>query len=118
LPKVIVDENIPREVTQWLAKKGFQLTRISQKQLKGAKDYAIAEFAEKHNLTIITLDNHFSHIYRMHRKKPISVIIIKAKPAVPANIVETLEAAHEKMDLKSVKGKLIIISKRKIRIIT
>jgi predicted nuclease of predicted toxin-antitoxin system len=118
LPGIFVDENIPREARQWLAKKGFELTSVSQTHLKSAKDKAIAEYAIKNNLAVITLDNHFAQIYRMHSKDQLAVIIIKANPATPANIIETLEAAQRKIDLKAVAGKLVFFSKKKIRIIT
>ena len=118
MPQIIVDENIPRSVKEWLLKRGFELTSVAQAHLKSAKDHAIAEYAMKNNLTIFTLDNHFSQIYHILKKEQITVIIIKAKPATSSNIIKTLEAAQEKIDLKAVKSKLVIISKNKIRIIT
>jgi predicted nuclease of predicted toxin-antitoxin system len=118
LPNIIVDENIPRGVREWLLNRGFEVTNVVQVHLKSAKDLTIAEYAIKNNLTIFTLDNHFSQIYRMLKKEQITIIIIKAKPATPSSIIEILEAAQQKIDLKTVRNKLIIISKRKIRIIT
>ena len=118
MPRVIVDENIPRDARKWLVKKGFDVISVSQTHLKSAKDHVIGDYAAKNNMTIITLDKHFSQIYRMLREAQITVIIIRANPATPANIIETLNAAQEKIDLKTVKNKLLIISKRKIRIIT
>jgi predicted nuclease of predicted toxin-antitoxin system len=118
LPKIIVDENIPRGVREWLLNRGFEVTSVAQTHLKGAKDLAIAEYAIKNNFTIFTLDNHFSQIYRMLKKEQRAIIIIKAKPATPSNIIEILEVAQQKIDLKTVRNKLVIISKRKIRIIT
>ena len=118
MPRIIVDENIPRDVREWLVKRGFEITSVNQVHLKSAKDQDIGDYAVKNNLTIVTLDNHFAQIYRTLRKDQITIIIIKAKPATPVNIMKTLEATQEKIDLKTVKSKLIIISKRRIRIIT
>jgi predicted nuclease of predicted toxin-antitoxin system len=118
LPALIVDENIPRETRQWLVKKGFDVASVNQIYLKSAKDIDIAEYAVKNNFTIITLDNHFAQIYRMLKNNQLTIIIIKAKPAIPANIIQVLDIAHEKINLKAVKGKLVIISKNRIRIIT
>ena len=115
---MFVDDNIPREAGQWLSKKGFELTSVSQTYLKSAKDHAIAEYAIKNNLTIIALDNHFSQNYRMLKNDQLTVIIIKANPATPMNIIKTLDIAQQKIDLKDVSGKLVIISKKRIRIIT
>jgi predicted nuclease of predicted toxin-antitoxin system len=115
---MITDENIPRGVREWLVKKGFDIVNTPQVHLKSAKDHEIAEYAVKNDLTIITLDNHFSQIYRMRKKEQITVIIIKSKPATPSNILETLEAAQQKIDLRTVKNKLVILTKKNIRIIT
>jgi predicted nuclease of predicted toxin-antitoxin system len=117
LPRIIVDENVPRDAREWLAKKGFDLISVSQTHLKSAKDQAIAEYVAKNNMTIITLDKDFSQIYRTFKKDQITVIIIRASPATPANIIEALNAAQQKINLKEAKNKLIIISKKKIRII-
>ncbi|MCW4000064.1 MAG: DUF5615 family PIN-like protein [Candidatus Bathyarchaeota archaeon] len=118
MPSLIVDENIPREARQWLVNKGFEVTSVSQIDLKSAKDYVIAKYAMKNNLAILTLDNHFSRLYRMLKSDQLTIILIKAKPALPASIVEALDLAHKKINLKTAKGKLLIISKNKIRIIT
>ena len=118
MPRTIVDENIPREVMEWLAKKGFDAVSVSQTHLKGAKDYAIAEYASKNKMAIVTIDKDFSQIYNSFKKDQITVIIVRARPATPTNIIEVLNAAQQRINLKEAKNKLIIISKKKIRIIT
>jgi len=50
------------------------------------------------------LDQGFARIYRTFRKGTLSVIIIKAKPATSANIIEVLYAAQQKIDLKQVQN--------------
>jgi predicted nuclease of predicted toxin-antitoxin system len=47
LTRILIDENIPRDVKEWLTKKGFDTISISQTHLKSAKDYAVAEYAAK-----------------------------------------------------------------------
>ncbi len=118
MPGIFIDENIPRSVRVWLLNRGFDLTSVERAHLKSAKELDLAEYAVKNNLTILTLDNHFSQIYRILKKEPLTIIIIKAKPATSSNIIETLEVSQQKIDLKTVKNKLLIISKKKIRIIT
>jgi predicted nuclease of predicted toxin-antitoxin system len=118
LPTLFLDENIPREVREWLIKKGFQLTSVARVDLKGALDQTLAEYASEHKLTIVTLDNHFAHIYQMLKKRGLTVIIIKANPAIPRNIIQIIERTQSKIDLREAENKLIIISKKKVRIIT
>ncbi len=118
MPRIIIDENIPRDAKEWLTKKGFDTIGVSQTHLKSAKDYFIAQYAAQNDLTLLTLDKNFSQIYRTFKKDQITIIIIKASPATPSNIIEALNAAQQKINLKEAKNKLIIISKKKIRIIS
>jgi predicted nuclease of predicted toxin-antitoxin system len=73
---------------------------------------------QKNNLSIITLDQGFAQIYRIFQKGTLTVIIIKAKPATSTNIIETLNTAQQKINLEEIQHKLVIITKKKIRIIT
>jgi predicted nuclease of predicted toxin-antitoxin system len=96
LPALFLDENIPREVREWFIKKGFQLTSVARVDLKGALDQTLAEYASENKLTIVTLDNHFTHIYQMLKKSGLTVIIIKANPAIPRNIIQIIEITQSK----------------------
>ncbi|MCL4429869.1 MAG: DUF5615 family PIN-like protein, partial [Chloroflexi bacterium] len=91
---------------------------VTETQLRGAKDRTIGNYAAKNKLAILTLDNHFAQVYRSFKDNQITVIIIKAKPATPVNIVQTLDSAQKRINLKEVTGKLLIISKKKVRVIT
>jgi predicted nuclease of predicted toxin-antitoxin system len=81
-------------------------------------DYAIAEYAAKNNMAILTLDVDFAQIYHTLKKGALSVIVIKANPATAFNILETLITAHKKINLHEAQNKLIIITKKRIRIIS
>jgi predicted nuclease of predicted toxin-antitoxin system len=118
LPHLFIDENIPRAVKEWLIERGYDLTSVAQVHLKGSKDQTIGDYAVNNGLTVLTLDNHFVGVYRSFKKNGITVIIIKAKPATPSNIIEILDSAQRKLNLKEITGKLVIISKRKVRIIS
>ena len=116
--QIIVDENIPRDVREWLAKNGFDIVNVSEIHLKSAKDYAIAEHAARNSIAIITLDKDFAQMYRRFQKGTLSVIIIRANPATPANIIETLNTAQQRINLNEIQNKLVIITKKRIRIIS
>jgi predicted nuclease of predicted toxin-antitoxin system len=117
LTGILVDENVPNNVREWLKKKGFDITNVSETDLKRAKDYAIAEYAAKNKMTILTLDTDFGQIYHTLKKGTLSVIVIKANPATASNILQTLMAGSKKVDLQKIEKKLVIISNKRIRII-
>ena len=116
--QILVDENVPRDVREWLSQNGFNTVNVSQIHLKKAKDYALAKFAAKNSMAIITLDKDFAQIYRMFQKGTLTVIIVRANPAIPANIIEALNVAQQKINLSEIQNKLVIISKKRIRIIS
>jgi Uncharacterized protein conserved in bacteria len=118
LPALFLDENIPKEVREWLIKRGFQLTSVARVDLKGALDQTLGEYASKHKMTIVTLDNHFVHVYQTLKKSGLTVVIIKASPAIPSNIIQIIETTQSRINLKEIENKLVIISKKKVRIIT
>jgi predicted nuclease of predicted toxin-antitoxin system len=118
LTQILVDENVPRSVRKWLNKKGFTTTSVSDTNLKGAKDETIAKYAAKNNMTILTLDTDFAQIYHTLLKGTVTVVVIKAKPATPTNIIEILNAAQQKLNINEIQNKLVIITKKRIRIIS
>jgi predicted nuclease of predicted toxin-antitoxin system len=116
---MLIDENIPKDVEEWLFMKGFETVNVSKLGLRSAKDNVVAEYAVKNKLSIITLDKGFAQLYRTFQKGTLlTVIIVKANPPTPINIIETLKLAQNKINLKEIQNRLVIITKRKIRIIT
>ncbi|MGD0996434.1 MAG: DUF5615 family PIN-like protein [Candidatus Bathyarchaeia archaeon] len=115
---MLVDESVTRNVREWLKKQGFDTINVSDTNLKGAKDQEIAEYAAKNDMTILTLDTDFAQIYHNSPKGTLSIIVIRVSHSTPAAILETLSRAHEKINLKKTHNQLIIITQRKIRIIS
>lgn len=118
MPVMLVDESVTKTIRGWLKKKGFDTLNVRDTELKGAKDQIIAEYAAKNHMIILTLDTDFAQIYHNSPKETLSVIVIRANPSTPAVIIEILNKAHEKIDLKKTSNQLMILTKRKIRIIS
>jgi predicted nuclease of predicted toxin-antitoxin system len=118
LTGILLDENVPNNVRQWLVSKGLKAVSVSEIDLKGSKDYTVAEYAVKNGLTILTLDSDFAHIYHTLKKGTLSVIVLKAHPATASNILQTLIKGSRKVNLQNVENKLVMISQNRLRIIT
>jgi predicted nuclease of predicted toxin-antitoxin system len=118
LPAILVDENVPGNVREWLKLRGFSTVNISDTDLKGSEDTEIAEYAAKNGMTILTLDTDFAQIYHDSYKGKLGVIVVKAAPATSATILETVIAAQRRINMKEIQNKLVIVTKKKIRIIT
>ena len=116
---ILLDENMPKSVKKWLQRKGFKTTSVQETNLKGAKDIDIAKYETENKLTILTMDTDFAQIYYNRLPKNfLTIIVVKAKPATPANIIKTLNAAQKRINLKETQNKLVIITKKRIRIIS
>ena len=115
---IIVDENIPQSVVEWLCKKGLKALSVLESSLKGAKDFAIAEYAAKNGMPILTLDSDFAKLYHNVLRGKITVILIKVSPATTENIIVTLNTALKKTTFKDLQNRLVIISKKRIRIVS
>ena len=115
---IIVDENIPRSVAEWLRKRGLKTLSVLESSLKGAKDIAIAKYAAKDGMPILTLDSDFAKLYHNVLKGKITVILVKATPATTENIIVVLSTALKKIALNDIQNRLVIVSKKRVRIVS
>ncbi len=117
MPQILIDENVPKTVMEWLKKRRLNVLRVSEAGLRGAKDETIAKYAIKNDMIILTLDTDFAYIYHNVFRGSLTVIVVRVKPPTPANIIEALNTTLKKIKLDEFRKKLAIITKRKIRII-
>ena len=115
---ILVDENVPRSVMEWLKKRGLNFKGVSDVGLQGAKDENVARYAAENNMIILTLDADFGYIYHNVFRGSLSVIVIRVKPPTSVNIIETLNAVLKKVKLDELQKRLVIVTRRKIRIIS
>ena len=113
-----MDENIPESVAKYLNMRGFKTLSISEDFLKSSKDSVIAKYAAEKGLRILTLDSDFAQLYHNIFRGRITILLIKANPTTAENIVRILDAALEKIRKTETQNKLLIITKKRIRIIS
>jgi predicted nuclease of predicted toxin-antitoxin system len=115
---IIVDENIPESVANYLNIKGFKTICISEDALKSAKDSVIAAYACKNGVPVLTLASDFAQLYHNMYRGKITVFLIKVHPTTAQNIISLLDGALEKIKRTEVENKLLIITKKRMRIIS
>jgi predicted nuclease of predicted toxin-antitoxin system len=115
---IIVDENIPQSVAAYLNSKGFKSLCISDDALKSAKDSVIAKYAVEKEMQILTQDSDFAQLYHNLYRGKVTVFLIKANPTTAENLIRILEDALPKIKRTEVRNKLLIITKKRIRIIS
>jgi len=118
LPQILlIDENVPKGVVEWLVKKGLNFKVVSDVGLQGAKDEIVAKYAIENNMIVLTLDVDFAYIYHDVFRDSLAVIVVRVKPPTSVNIIELLDAALKKVKLDEIQKKLVIVARKKIRII-
>jgi predicted nuclease of predicted toxin-antitoxin system len=115
---IIVDENIPNSVAKYLNLKGFKTLSICEDFLKSERDSLIAEYASKNGMQVLTLDSDFAQLYHNIFRGRITVLLIKTNPTTAENIIKILALALEKIRKTEIKNKLVIITKKRVRIVS
>ena len=115
--QLLVDENVPVSVVEWLKNKGLNVRRVSEVGLKGVENGEIARYAIKNDVVILTLDTDFAHVYHDVFRHSLGIIVVKVKPPTAINIIEALDKTLKKIKLDEFDKKLTIITKRKARMI-
>lgn len=113
-----MDENVPESVAKYLNTRGFKTLCISEDFLKSTKDSVIAGYAAEKGMQVLTLDSDFAQLYHNIFRGKITVLLIKANPTTAKNIIKILDAALKKIRKTETQNKLIIITKKRIRIIS
>ena len=74
---IIVDENIPAKIQDWLADKGFKIVSIRE-SFSGIDDFQIIKFAQlSDDHIILTEDKDFGEWVFSHHIKDISVVFLR-----------------------------------------
>jgi len=105
-------------VKGWLKQKGFATVIFADVNLRGAEDKKIAEFAMKSGMTILTQDADFAKLYHAFYKRKLAVILVKTKEGTGQSIIQALNTAQSRIDLNKTQNNLVIISKRRLRVIS
>jgi predicted nuclease of predicted toxin-antitoxin system len=115
---IVVDENIPQSVATYLNKRGFKTLCVSDDFLKSAKDLVISKYAFEKGMLVLTLDSDFAQLYHNVFRGKISILLLKVNPTTAQNIIKVLDVALEKIKKTETQNKLLIVTKKRVRIIS
>ena len=80
----MLDENIPKEIGDFLKEKGFKVESINSNKHKGKSDKEVFEYAVKNKYTIITFDADFCSF---KKKYHYGIIKLNGKLKAPKEIL-------------------------------
>jgi predicted nuclease of predicted toxin-antitoxin system len=102
----------------WLKQKGFVIVILADVNLRGASDKKIAAFAMQNNMAVLTQDVDFAKIYHNLYRRKLAVILVNTKEGTNQSIIQALDKAQLKLNLKNVQSQLVIITNKRIRIVS
>jgi predicted nuclease of predicted toxin-antitoxin system len=118
LAPILIDQNIPKRVRDWLNQKGYVTVSLADANLRGVADSKIAEFAIKKDMAVLTQDMDFAKLYHTLYRGKLAVILVSTKEGTAQSIIQALDTAQLRISLKIIQNKLIIITKKRIRVVS
>jgi predicted nuclease of predicted toxin-antitoxin system len=118
LAPVLIDQNIPKRVRDWLKQKGFETVILADVNLRGATDKKIADYAIQNRMVVLTQDLDFAKLYHTIYRRELTVILVNTKERTAQSVIQALNKAQQKINLKSIQNKLLIITERRLRIVS
>lgn len=102
----------------WLNKKGFEIVTLYDADLRGVADKKIAICAIQNSMAVLTKDIDFAKMYHTLYRHKLAVILVNTKEGTAQSIIQALDKAQLRLNLKNVLNQLVIITKRRIRIVS
>jgi len=118
LAPILLDQNIAKRVRDWMKQKGFEVVILADVNLRGEPDKKIAEFAMQNKMAILTQDVDFAKLYHTLYRRELTIILVNTKEGTAQSVIQALDKAQLKINLKNMKNKLVIVTKRRLRIVS
>ena len=101
-----------------MKQKGFETVILADVNLRGAPDKKIAEYAIQNHLVVLTQDGDFAKLYHTIYRRELTVILVNTKEGTAQSVIQALNRAQLKINLKNIQNKLLIITERRLRIVS
>jgi len=112
-PKILADENIPRNTIQALRSSGYDVVSIWEVK-PGLSDDQIIQLSIKDQRIIITFDKDFGRLALTNPSIP-GILLLRIPPKNPEYITHRILSALATVEKPY--GKLVIVRKKTVRII-
>jgi predicted nuclease of predicted toxin-antitoxin system len=116
--KLLIDENIPPAIVEFLGGKGFDVLYARECELSGKGDSEIIALARDQGRTLVTFDKHFANVLLYPLNSHYGIIRIRIHPPVISDIVKALEHLMRNFDLNTIDQTLIVLERDGFRVRT
>lgn len=114
--KLLLDENLSPAQAADLRDKGYDAVSVAQLGLCGADDSVIRQAAIDQNRILVTLDGDFANFLRFPPTDTPGVLRLRVHPPTESSVASVLSDCIPRLEGLELRGKLIVVDGRGIRI--
>jgi predicted nuclease of predicted toxin-antitoxin system len=120
LLRLLLDQNIPRSVRNWLTDRtpSWTIHHTSDVGLEGATDASIFEWAQEREAVVVTFDEDLADQRSFPVGDHAGVIRLRVWPTTAEETRRALQRLFDEVPASEIQGALVIVDRTKIRIRT
>ncbi|MFH1825252.1 MAG: DUF5615 family PIN-like protein [Candidatus Firestonebacteria bacterium] len=114
--KVKLDENLSREHISLFESFGYQAKSVYEQGISGCSDEKLWQVVTEEEMFFVTLDTDFADIRRFEIGSHAGILLVHTDRPGMKNVSSVLKRVLNEIDLRSLKGCLIVADESKTRI--
>lgn len=114
--KFKIDENLPAEVAEILARAGHDARTVFDEELTGQGDKTIAQVCQAEQRVLLSLDLDFADIRAYPPRDYVGIITVRSKRQDKRSVLELVEGVIKALEREPLVQKLWIVDEQRIRI--
>lgn len=111
-----LDENLPTDLSDELARRGHDVDTVLDEQLGGRKDPVVVQAATDDSRLLLTLDRGIGDIRSYPPGSHAGVVVLRPTSQDPASILELISRLLDAHDLDDFSGCVAIVEPTRVRI--
>lgn len=112
--RFLVDENVARQVTQFLRDRGHDVLDVKEEGWFGRSDAELFTLAEREGRVTITYDVDFAGLRRLSQSHP-GIMFVRLRNLRPERIITTLDQFLRQYGDRDLADTLAVIQERRVR---
>lgn len=114
--KLLLDENIPFELTQILSKFGHDVKHVYDAGLSGKDDTRIIDYVKNQKRIFITMDLDFANIIHYPPQQHCGIVVVRINKTSKTKLIQIIKTFIQTLDENEIFKALIIVEENKFRI--
>jgi predicted nuclease of predicted toxin-antitoxin system len=118
LPVLLLDQNVPMGVANWLrqARSGWTVHHVNELGYQGREDVFLFRWAQRHGAVVVTFDEDFADARTYPLGSHRGIVRLRIWPTTTEWTIAAMERLLDLLPPEQWAGRLIIVDNRKIRV--